>query len=181
MSFTEEDPRSRVNTQPRIPAVQGQKAAAGSVDNWRVPRTLCSLSWIDGHVGRAYITCREGTISQKTRIWANENLGKYLYVAEPQSTSHIWNEVSLMRYLDFLAEEVRCRRAQLNLSWSDKALVLMDQAGAHMSKAFETVQKKWSTANNIVPRLYIYILAQVAQVGHPIAYSLLFARYWQHF
>jgi hypothetical protein len=86
-----------------------------------------------------------------------------------------------MRYLDFLAEEVRCRRAQLNLSWSDKALVLMDQAGAHMSKAFETVQKKWSTANNIVPRLYIYILAQVAQVVHPIAYSLLFARYWQHF
>ena len=151
MNFTESDPRSQVTTQPRIPMVQGQKAATGSVDNWRVPRTLCSLSWIDGHVGRAYITCRQGTISSKTRDWANCHLGKFLFIAEPQATSHIWNEVSLVHYLDFLAEEVRCRRAQLNLSWSDRAMVLMDQAMAHMSKAFESLQKKWCEANNVVP------------------------------
>ena len=77
--------------------------------------------------------------------WANSHLSRWLYIAEPQPQSHIWNESSLIHYLQFLAGEIRARRAQLGLTASDRALVLMDQAGAHMSKTVKFFWKKIKT------------------------------------
>ena len=65
-------------------------------------------------------------------------------MAEPQPQSHIWNESSLIHYLQFLGGEIRTRRAQLGLTASDRALVLMDQAGAHMSRPFKQIKEKWA-------------------------------------
>lgn len=60
----------------------------------------------------------------------NHKYEKHLYIAEPQATSHIWTEESVVHYLDFTAGEIRVRRAQLiKLTAQDRALVIMDQAG----------------------------------------------------
>ena len=95
------------------------------------------------------MTFREGGISQATRELVNQKYGKFLYVADPQPSSHVWAEATLIHYLDFLGGEIRRRRAQLGLTGSDRALVLMDQAGAHMSKTFSKLQKKWCIENNV--------------------------------
>lgn len=149
IDFTEDDPKLQQRSQPHAPRVQGSAQAGATVDNWRSPRTLTTLSFIDGYVGRGYVTCKTGTISQQTRAWANEKLGRWLYVAEPQEGTHIWNEASLIPYLDFLAGEIRKRRAELGLSGKQRALVILDQAGAHMSRTYESLQKKWCEANNV--------------------------------
>ena len=68
-----------------------------------------------------------------------------------------------MYYLDFLAEEVRSRRRQLGLTARDKALVMMDQAGAHISKTYRKLQMQWCERHNIEAQhsnakyVYIYI------------------------
>eukprot|EP00435_Cladocopium_sp_Y103_P046397 s787_g13.t1 len=54
----------------------------------------------------------------------------------------MWNEDSFILYLRFLAEEIRSRRAQLGLSAKHRAMVLMDQAGAHMSQTYLALQAK---------------------------------------
>ena len=150
MDFTEPDPKLAIlDHQPRKPTVEGSVAASSFVDQWRAPRTLTTLSFIDGHVGRGYVTCRQGSISAKTREWANRELSKWLFVAEPQPTSHIWNEENLMPYLQFLAEELRCRRRQLGLSINDRAMIMMDCAGAHVSKTFKNIQDRWCAQHNV--------------------------------
>ncbi len=150
LEFSDEYPCSKSSTMP-LPEVQGGPAAVAMIDDWRSPRTLTTCSFIDGHIARGYVTCRKGSISNNVREWANSHLKRWLYVAEPQQQSHIWNESSLIQYLQFLAGEIRTRRAQLGLTASDKALVLMDQAGAHMSRTFKQIQQKWSQEHNVVP------------------------------
>ena len=39
------------------PCVQGGIAANSCVEDWRAPRTLTTLSWSDGFVGRAFLPC----------------------------------------------------------------------------------------------------------------------------
>ena len=150
LEFSDECQASKSNINS-LPQVQGGPAAAAMIDDWRSPRTLTTCSFIDGYIARGYITCRKGTISNNIREWANSHLSRWLYVAEPQPQSHIWNESSLIHYLQFLAGEIRDRRSQLGLSAADRALVLMDQAGAHMSRTFKQLKDKWSEEHNIVP------------------------------
>lgn len=57
------------------PKIQGGSAASACVDQWRTPRTLTTLSWRDGRVGRGFITCREDSLSAEQRKQANEELG----------------------------------------------------------------------------------------------------------
>ena len=52
--------------------VSGGPGANVSVDQWRMPRTLCTLTWRDGTMGRGYITCREDSITESQRKQANE-------------------------------------------------------------------------------------------------------------
>ena len=43
-------------------------------------------------VGRGFITFRNGDISEMVRDKINKELGRYLYLAEGQQRSHVWNE-----------------------------------------------------------------------------------------
>lgn len=58
---------------PMDPSVTGGAAASAAIENWRIPRTLCSLSWRDGTLGRAFITCRDETLTNDEREKANED------------------------------------------------------------------------------------------------------------
>ena len=49
-------------------------------------------------------------------------------------------------------QEIRARRAELRLSARDRALVMLDQAGAHMSKTYAKIQAKWCERNNVAPQ-----------------------------
>ncbi|CAK9055230.1 Malate dehydrogenase 2 [Durusdinium trenchii] len=150
LEFTETDPGVLTAKESlKQPRVSGGPAASATVDSWRQPRTLTTLSFIDGHLGRAYITCKAGTIAESTRKQMNKELSKYLWIAEPQEKTHIWNQASLVHYLHFLAQEFRQRRRELGVDASARGLVMMDQAGAHMSDAYTQIQKKWSEQHNI--------------------------------
>lgn len=49
--------------------------AVACADYWRVPRTLCTLSWLDGSVSRGFVTLRANSMSEQERAQANEDLG----------------------------------------------------------------------------------------------------------
>ena len=64
------------------PAVTGGKAACAVVEQWRVPRTLTTLSWNDGSLGRGFVTCREDTLTEEQRVAANKDCleAQYIYI-----------------------------------------------------------------------------------------------------
>ena len=63
------------NPVAKTPSVTGGKTATCPVESWRTPRTLCTLSWNDGTVGRGFITCREDSLTESQRQQANEAWG----------------------------------------------------------------------------------------------------------
>ena len=152
--FTENDPATERKLEPDPPVLTGSKASTGTVDQWRVARTLTTLSWIDGFLGKGFVTYKKGTLSEQTREWAEKNLGQWLVLGPPQLRSHVWNEATYVSYLRFLSHEVRARRVALNLDGTHRAMIILDQAGAHMSKTFAALQKKWCTENNCASRLH---------------------------
>ena len=152
--FTEQDPATERKLEPDPPVLTGSKASTGSVDQWRVARTLTTLSWIDGFVGKGFVTYKKGTVSDQTREWAEKNLGQWLVLGPPQLRSHVWNESTYISYLRFLSQEIRARRVALNLDATHRAMIILDQAGAHMSKTFIALQKKWCTENNVASWLH---------------------------
>ncbi len=149
MEFTEQDPRTTQKTEPRTQQVTGGAAALGCVENWRQPRSLTTLSWIDGTVSRGYVTYRKGTIPEKAKEWVGQHLSKWLVLGEELPNTHIWNESTFISYLSFLAVELRYRRKQLGLTAHDKALIICDQAGAHMSRTYRALQINWCTEHNV--------------------------------
>ena len=61
----------------------GGFAGTFAVDSWRTPHTLCTLSWIDGTMGRGFVTCRADTITESQRAEANEagrKTNRYIYI-----------------------------------------------------------------------------------------------------
>lgn len=60
--------------------IQGGKAGCTVVDAWRVPRTLTTLSWLDGTLGRGWVTMRSDSISERDREIANKDSGLNLVV-----------------------------------------------------------------------------------------------------
>ncbi|CAK9052848.1 Malate dehydrogenase 2 [Durusdinium trenchii] len=151
MTLTEEDPAgdSHPESKQGLHEIAGESAAVAPVDEWRVPRTVTTISFADGHVSRAYVTLRSGSMPESTRRRLNKELDKFLFIEQQQVSSHIWNESTQVKFLSFLAQEVRARRKMLGLDASARALVLMDQASAHMSKRYERIQQQWSKQNNI--------------------------------
>eukprot|EP00435_Cladocopium_sp_Y103_P020693 s954_g5.t1 len=133
---------------PKPPRVLGGKAACGMIDEWRVPRTVTTLSFADGYCGRLHVTLREGTMPEEKRNALNEELKRWLVIDQPQSRSHMWNEETFVRNLSHLSQELRHRRRQLGLSIRDRALCFYDQAAAHMSKCYMKIQERWSQENN---------------------------------
>ena len=106
LPLTESDPSIKVLRehlpQPRI---QGGAAASASVEAWRIPRSVTTLSFIDGHVGRSYITVKAGTLPEEARLRLNQELSKYIFIDLPQERSHVWNQETMVRYLDHLGKE----------------------------------------------------------------------------
>lgn len=161
LPLSEMDPKgSHKQDSRKEPQVQGMLQASSTVDGWRNPRTLTSLSFIDGAMGRGYLTFREGGISHATRSELNNKYGKYIFIAPPQPSSHVWSEASLIHYLDFVAQEVRIRRQELGVTASARALLMMDQAGAHMSRSYAQLQEKWCIQHNIVSWLHVLSVGQ---------------------
>jgi len=159
LRFTEPNPDCKdAHQRSSMPEVSGGATATAPVDAWRTPRTLTTLSFIDGYVARGYITVKAGGISEANRELLNQSLSKYLYIEDPQEGTHIWNEKSLIRYLSFLAEEVRARRKSLGLTARHRALVMLDQAAAHMSSSYRRIQAQWSEQHNIETQRLLFSL-----------------------
>ena len=53
--------------------IQGGVASYSPVDGYRIPRTLTSLSWADGTLGRGYVCCRSDCITEQQRAEANKD------------------------------------------------------------------------------------------------------------
>ena len=158
LPLSEPDPSlGQHQSELKVPHVQGLEAASATVDAWRQPRTLTSLSFIDGYMGRGYVTFKEGGISQSLRDHVNRKYGQFIHVAPPQASSHVWTEASLVSYLSFLGEELRIRRQMLGLTAHDRALIMMDQAGAHMSRTYVKLQEKFCEQYNVETCLFLHI------------------------
>ncbi|CAK9001346.1 Malate dehydrogenase 2 [Durusdinium trenchii] len=149
--FSEPDPGAFTHkTELKPIQITGGPAATAVVDEWRLPRTVTTLSFRDGYLGRAYITVRSGSLPEKTREQLNTNLQKFIFIAPPQEKTHVWSRVTFIKYLTFLAEEFRIRRRMLGLTAKDRGLIMLDQAGAHMGRLYERIQHNWSVQHNIV-------------------------------
>ena len=96
------------------PQVTGGKQAASMVDEWRVPRTVTTLSWIDGGMSRSHVTLREGTLPEEKRQKLNAELKRFLVIEPPQPKSHMWTEQTLVNYLRHLSQE-RCSKYVLSV------------------------------------------------------------------
>ena len=55
---------------------------------------------------------------------------------------------SILSYLAFLSEDLRYRRKELNLTWKDKGLVMMDRAAVHSCATFKQCRDLWQKQNN---------------------------------
>ena len=55
------------------PGIAGGMAANVAIEGWRVPHTLTTLSWIDGTVGRGFITARGDHLPVSTREKLNKD------------------------------------------------------------------------------------------------------------
>lgn len=60
---------------PRVPRelATGGMVSHCPVEQWRVPHTLTTLSWRDGHVGRGWVTFQEDQLSEKQRATLNKD------------------------------------------------------------------------------------------------------------
>lgn len=106
LPLTEPDPSEPAPPRDfRTPRVTGGVAASALVDEWRMPRTVCTLSFCDGHLGRSFVSIRAGAISEELRAKLNRELSKHLVIDEPQPRSHVWTQETFLRYLDFLGQE----------------------------------------------------------------------------
>ena len=70
-SYTESMEESAMNAT----RLQGGEASHCPVDGWRVPRTLTTLSWSDGSLGRGYVSCSQTGITEQERRAANKEHG----------------------------------------------------------------------------------------------------------
>ena len=72
------DGRGEVIAKVHPPRLQGGTVAQCPVEQYRVPRTLTSLSWADGSLGRGFVSCRKDSLTEGQRKQANEEgLGQF--------------------------------------------------------------------------------------------------------
>ncbi len=60
------------NDPTMAPQIKGGFAAHTPVDGYRLPRTLTTLCWANGDLGRGFISCRGDTLTEKQRAEANK-------------------------------------------------------------------------------------------------------------
>ena len=107
LPLTKADPQvKQVKSQMAKPMVTEGSAASAMVQDWRLPRTVTTLSFMDGWMGRSFITVRDGQLPESTRRRLNDELSRFVAIDTPQPRSHIWNEATFVRYLEHLAQEL---------------------------------------------------------------------------
>ena len=111
--------------------------SAGCVNNWRVPRTTTTLSWRNGEVGRLFVTIIASDKVTEQQLQEAKALRGFAVVERAQGPTHMWRGQTMVRYLDFLAEELKVRRAKHGLTLSHRALVICDDASQHSDQRFE--------------------------------------------
>lgn len=136
--------------QPDKPAIEGSRESSmlSPVLNWRHPRTLTTLTWSSGDMGRGYETVLNETLSEQERKQINVTLDKWIFVARPQPESHMWTGGTLVDYLEFLKGEIRAQRVRHGLDATHRALILFDKAGAHTSKVYARIRQQFSDEMN---------------------------------
>ena len=103
LPMTEGDPSAPKPLESRLNRVQGGPAASAAVEGWRNPRTLTTLSFIDGHIARGFVTVKE--IPENTRTKLNKELSRWLYIEKGLGRTHIWNQETLILYLAHLSKD----------------------------------------------------------------------------
>lgn len=73
--FTESLDGDSMEDASRCARVQGGEAAMAGVEGWRLPHTVTTVSWADGSLSRAFITCRADCLSESQRCQANQAPG----------------------------------------------------------------------------------------------------------
>ena len=139
----------------REPAQAPQLNAQGQVqpvEYARAARTTTTVSWSDGHLGRAYVTAASGVIPEALMKEMNKELDGILHISsQHESSTHMWNAGTLADFLPFLAVELRARRLALKLTvQTSKALVLADKAAVHSSAAFRRLRERFERENNCI-------------------------------
>ena len=136
----------------QVPALQSRKlpgpkeddaySSANSVATWRIPRTTTTLSWRNGDVGRLFTTIASDKVSEQ-QLKAAKALRGFAVVEKAAGPTHMWKGETMVRYLEFLGEELRLRRAKYNLTLQDKALVICDDATVHTDARFAELRQLW--------------------------------------
>ena len=75
LPLTENWPPEKTRGVDSAAHVSGGVAACAPVEQWREPRTVTTLSWLDGHVSRAYVTMRGDALAETDRARANQARG----------------------------------------------------------------------------------------------------------
>ena len=70
LPFTDEVEVQREVHRPRI---QGGPGASGSVEQWRAPHTLTTVSWADGTMTRGFVTIKREYLSESQRELINKD------------------------------------------------------------------------------------------------------------
>lgn len=83
LPFTDEVEVQREVHRPRI---QGGPGASGSVEQWRAPHTLTTVSWADGTMTRGFVTIKREYLSESQRELINKD---FVFFHMFQSFSHI--------------------------------------------------------------------------------------------
>lgn len=90
------------NPCPHKPTITGGASATGSVEMWRVPRTVTTLSWRDGVVGRGFITCRDDSLTSAQRDLVNQARGivrwVFLGIQSFNKSSHVFWFIYIYRF-----------------------------------------------------------------------------------
>ena len=77
-----------------------------------------------------------------------EPTSKVMYIEAHDSNTHCWSSSTLLRYLDFLAIELRKKRMELNVDASARALIICDKAAVHHAATYSRARELWQTQHN---------------------------------
>ena len=119
---------------------------------WRAPRTSTTISWCDGELGPLFVTFGEGQLRDCEVDEINSLYEGTLHVEHSCKKTHMWNGEVCVKFLDFVAKEIR--RKRLSLGYTDASqcpcLAICDRAPSHQSQVFQDMRARWAKEHNVV-------------------------------
>ena len=133
------------------PACLNAQSTLIPVDQARLAKTITTLSWADGTMGRGYVAAPSTTITDTVAQEMNERLKGILYIARGhESRTHMWNGDTLQQYLAFLKEEFRRKRLALGIPFASKGMVLCDAATVHSTILYDKIRARFELEANVI-------------------------------